>query len=70
MPASFRAFGFFRSPGETGRIAARVRNTLTRQRPVLDAPARLLIEKEVVDRQALVQLIARSGHAEADAQSA
>ena len=49
---------------------ARVRDTLTRQRPVLDALARLLIEKEVVDRQALVQLIARSGRAEAAAQSA
>jgi cell division protease FtsH len=49
---------------------ARVCDTLTRQRPVLDALARLLIEKEVVDRQTLVQLIARSGGAEAAAQSA
>jgi cell division protease FtsH len=49
---------------------ARVRDTLTRQRQVLDALARLLVEKEVVDRQTLVQLIAQSGHGEAVARSA
>jgi cell division protease FtsH len=49
---------------------ARVRDTLTRQRQVLDALARLLVEKEVVDRQTLVQLIAQSGHREAAARSA
>jgi cell division protease FtsH len=49
---------------------ARVRDTLTRQRQVLDALARMLVEKEVVDRQTLVQLIAQSGHREAVARSA
>jgi ATP-dependent metalloprotease FtsH len=49
---------------------ARVRDTLTGQRQVLDALARMLVEKEVVDRQTLVQLIAQSGHREAVARSA
>jgi cell division protease FtsH len=49
---------------------ARVRDTLTGQRQVLDALARMLVEKEVVDRQTLVQLIAQSGHRESVARSA
>ncbi|HEX9900916.1 MAG TPA: cell division protein FtsH, partial [Candidatus Methylomirabilis sp.] len=36
----------------------RVRETLTAQRGVLEALAKLLMEREVVDRQALTQLLA------------
>ncbi len=48
----------------------RVRDTLTRQRPVLEALARLLVEKEAVDRQTLVQLLARSERDEGGVRSA
>jgi ATP-dependent Zn protease len=37
---------------------ALVRETLTAQRGVLEALAKLLMEREVVDRQALTQLLA------------
>jgi cell division protease FtsH len=36
----------------------RVRETLGKKRAILDAPAKRLIEKKVVDRAALAQLIA------------
>jgi cell division protease FtsH len=36
----------------------RVRETLTRRRPALDALAKLLLEKEIVDRQGLEALLA------------
>jgi cell division protease FtsH len=41
----------------------RVRETLTAKRPALEAVAKRLIEKEVVDREALTKLIAESGTA-------
>jgi cell division protease FtsH len=40
---------------------ARVRETLTAKRPTLEALAKRLIEKEVVDREALTRLIAETG---------
>jgi cell division protease FtsH len=44
---------------------ARVRDTLTRERSVLETLARLLMEKEVVDRETLSQLLAGAGPREA-----
>jgi cell division protease FtsH len=49
---------------------ARVRDTLTRRRDALEALARLLIEKEVVDRETLGRLLARSGLGERAAEGA
>ncbi|HAM58460.1 MAG TPA: cell division protein FtsH, partial [Candidatus Rokubacteria bacterium] len=42
---------------------ARVRETLTAKRPVLERLAKLLIDREVVGREALTQLLARADEA-------
>jgi cell division protease FtsH len=42
-----------------GEARERVRTTLTKRREVLDALAKLLLEKEVVDRKGLEALVAK-----------